>query len=376
MWCLCRALSCWPASRRYDDVAQSAPVALWSGRITMHLSYRETKTESQQGEKGYSWLFFSAGRPWLVALLVTLLLLALSVAFFVWYLHHSSDLSSDSIAGYAYAISGTICLVLAATLYSVRRRSRRRAVGQLNAALNWHVFLGILGIALLFMHSFGNFNPRTGTYALYGMIALVISGIVGRMFDHFTPRKIAAVVDKALTEQGEDQVETISRRLQSIVVHNTQEIRSFKASDIRGLSIAGIPPTPRPDVEISANGAASLTPAEAGRKAGQVLQAPWDLAYISLEETPQEMDRDAQQYRFIPDRKSALARPGALIPGAREQVDALRSVQLALAREQYLRYIIRFWRILHISLAVLTVGLTLWHIEFALTLLIPTWMGH
>ena len=330
----------------------------------------------QDGEKGYPLFFLNTSPARLFSTLVVVLIIALAGGFYIWYSHTSNDASPDSIAGFAYAFAGTAFLLLAALGFTLQRRSRRRGIGQLNSALHWHIGFAIIGISLLFMHSFGNFNPRTGTYALYGMIALVISGIVGRMFDHFTPRKIAAVVDKALTEQGEDQVETISRRLQSIVVHNTQEIRSFKASDIRGLSIAGIPPTPRPDAEISANGAASLTPAEAGRKAGQVLQAPWDLAYISLEETPQEMDRDAQQYRFIPDRKSALARPGALIPGAREQVDALRSVQLALAREQYLRYIIRFWRILHISLAVLTVGLTLWHIEFALTLLIPTWMGH
>jgi hypothetical protein len=330
----------------------------------------------QDGEKGYPLFFLNASPARLFSTVVVVLIIALAGGFYIWYSRTSSDASPDSIAGFAYAFAGTACLLLAALGFTLQRRSRRRGVGQLNSALNWHIGFAIIGISLLFMHSFGNFNPRTGTYALYGMIALVISGIVGRMFDHFTPRKIAAEVDKALTEQGEDQVETISRRLQSIVVHNTQEIRSFKASDIRGLSIAGIPPAPRPDVEISANGAASLTPAEAGRKAGQVLQAPWDLAYISLEETPQEMDRDAQQYRFIPDRKSALARPGALIPGAREQVAALRSVQQALAREQYLRYIIRFWRIFHISLAVLTVGLTLWHIEFALTLLIPVWMGH
>ncbi|HLI09273.1 MAG TPA: hypothetical protein VKV40_22115 [Ktedonobacteraceae bacterium] len=319
----------------------------------MHLSYRETKTESQQGEKGYSWLFFSAGRPWLVALLVTLLLLALSVAFFVWYLHHSSDLSSDSIAGYAYAISGTICLVLAATLYSVRRRSRRRAVGQLNAALNWHVFLGILGIALLFMHSFGNFNPRTGTYALYGMIALVISGFVGRTLDRIMPRLIAGEVRKALTEQGDDRIEHISQKLQSIVVHNNERVQAFSAgSPAAAKSLVPVPFEPTK----------------------QSLNTPWDLAYISLEATPQELSAEAPQYRFIPDKKSNLARPGALMPGAQEHISELERVQQAMRREQFYRYIIRYWRLFHVALALLTVGLTIWHIVYAAQLLIPTFL--
>jgi hypothetical protein len=330
----------------------------------------------QDGERGYPLFFLNGSTARVLSTITVVLVIALAAGIFVWYSHISSDTSPDSILGYAYAIIGTALLLLAALGFTLQRRARRRGIGQLNAALNWHISFAIIGISLLFMHSFGNFNPRTGTYALYGMVALVISGIVGRMFDHLMPRKIAAEVDKALTGQGEDQVETISRRLQSIVVHNTQEIRGFKTSELRDLSMAGMPPTPHTNTDISANGIVNMTPAEMTRKAGQALQAPWDLAYISLEETPQEVDRDAQQYRFIPDRKSALARPGALIPGAREQVEALHSVQLALSREQYLRYIIRFWRIFHISLAVLTVGLTLWHIEFALSLLIPIWLGH
>jgi hypothetical protein len=102
-----------------------------------------------------------------------------------------------------------------------------------------------------------------------------------------------------------------------------------------------------------------------------VLQSSWDMAYISLEETPQEMTRDNGQYRFVPDRRSSLARPGALYPGAEEHMSALAEVQQALTQEAFFRYVIRFWRVFHIALAVVTVGLTLWHIEFALSLIIP-----
>jgi hypothetical protein len=102
------------------------------------------------------------------------------------------------------------------------------------------------------------------------------------------------------------------------------------------------------------------------------LYTSWDLAYISLEETPQEMSRNTAQYRFVPDKKSALTRPGALMPGAQEQISALQNAQRALQREQFYRYVIRYWRVFHIGLVLLTIGLTLWHIEYALQLLIPT----
>lgn len=326
----------------------------------MRSAYRETAGGNEQGERGYPLLFFPGGRSWLLALLFTLLILGLSIAFFVWYAHHSNDLSPDSIAGYGYAIVGTTCLALAATLYSIRRRARKRAIGQLNAALNRHVFLGILGLALLFMHSFGNFNPRTGTYALYGMIALVISGFVGRALDRVMPRLIAREVRKALTEQGEDRIERISQQLQAIVVHNNEQVRTFSTGGTASSRDTSLVPAPGPRAPL---------PFEPSK---QALHTPWDLAYISLEATPQELSVDAPQYRFIPDRKSNLTRPGALLPGAQEQISELERVRQAMQREQFYRYVIRYWRIFHVALALLTIGLTVWHLVYAAQLLLPT----
>jgi hypothetical protein len=42
-----------------------------------------------------------------------------------------------------------------------------------------------------------------------------------------------------------------------------------------------------------------------------------------------------------------------------------------MLREQFYRRIIRYWRILHILLSFITVGLVIWHITFALILLLP-----
>ena len=321
------------------------------------------------GAKGYPWLFFHTTPSWLSGLLVTLLVLGLSSAVFVWYIRTGHDASPDSIAGYACAIAGTICVVLATVLYSIRRRSRKRGVGQLNKALNWHVFLGIIGLILLGMHSFGNFNPRTGTYALYGMIALVISGFIGRALDHLMPRMIASEVRKALTAQGDDRIENISQKLQAIVTHNSQRLEAFPTTSMP-------PNSERSSISLQGQTAqAAQTDALPFKPAtGRALDTPWDLGYISLEATPQELGDEAPQYRFIPDKKSNLARPGALMPGAQEHISELEHVQKAMQREQFYRYIIRYWRVFHVALALLTAGLTIWHLVYAAQLLIPTLM--
>jgi len=314
-----------------------------------------------EGEKGYPFIFFQKTPSWLTSFLVGLLIAGGCGIFYVWYSTTSPDPAADSTVGLVYAVLGTILMVLAAIMFSLRRRARRRAVGQLHAALDWHICFGVAALAILFMHSFGNFNPRSGTYALYAMIALVISGAIGKLLDMLLPRMIAAEANKALTAQGEDRLQNITKQLESIVTHNTQPPRgfAFNSSANAAARTQGMP-APKADRP------RSLVP----------LQDSWDLAYISLEETPQEVNLDARQYRFVPDRKSALTAPGALIPGAKEQLSAMSEVQQALQREQCYRYIIRYWRIFHVALAFLTVALTVWHIEYALELVIPTLFHH
>ncbi len=308
----------------------------------------------KKGERGYPWIFsyFTATR--IKTIILTIFIVGVSGIGYVWYSRNGSDPYPDSVVGLTFAIAGTLCFVCAGVLHTLRRRSRKRAIGTLNASLQWHIALAIMALALLFMHSFGNFNPRTGTYALYGMIAMVISGFIGRTLDHFMPRLITQEVQKALTAQGEDRIATISQKLQDIVVYNSQEVQPFQAQPQQG-----------PPFTTTRNGKQGTSSAFGN---GAV---SWDLAYISLEETPQELNRSEQHYRFVPDRKSALAQPGALIPGAQAQIAAIEDVQQALQREQFFRYIIRYWRVLHICIAIATLGLTLWHIEYAVTLWLP-----
>ncbi len=314
----------------------------------------DADNNSKQDARGYPWFFSQLTPARVKSVLVTLLVVGIGAGVYVWYSRNGSDPYPDSIVGLAFAIAGTLCFACAGLLYTLRRRSRKRAIGKLNASLQWHIAFAVMALALLFMHSFGNFNPRSGTFALYGMIAMVISGFIGRTLDHFMPRLITREVQKALTTQGEDRITSISQKLQDIVVYNAQEVQSLSASLQQGL------------------------PFNTGRKGKQGTtstlgngSASWDLAYISLEETPQELSRTEPHYRFVPDRKSALVQPGALIPGAQAQLAAIEDVQQALQREQFFRYIIRYWRILHICIALATLGLTLWHLEYALTLWLP-----
>ena len=326
------------------------------------------RKSSRSGETGYPWLFFHRGRSRAIGLVITIIVCGLSGAFYVWYSQSGYETTPDSWAGLGYAVIGTVFLILAAVLYSIRRRLRQRVVGKLNASLNWHVLLAMMGLVVLFLHAFGHFAPISGTFALYSMIVLVISGFVGRALDHLLPRLIAREVDKVLTLQGDDRIESVSQKLQAIVVHNSQEDRGLMVNSspstqastpVRSATPHGLP--------FTTNGQQPSGPSGPSGPLG----ASWDLAYISMELTQQELDLNAPHYRFIPDKKSALNRPGAFIPGADEHLSELEDMQLAMRREQFYRYIIRYWRVLHIILVFITLGLVTWHLIFVSTLLWP-----
>jgi hypothetical protein len=320
-------------------------------------------TEAVRGETGYSWLYKATVLNGGVRATVTILVISLSAGFFAWYTRSGEDAAPDSTVGLVYATIGTILLLLAATQFSRRRRSHRnRTIGGLRSALGWHMCFALMGLAFLAMHSFGEFNPRSGTYALYGMIALVISGLVGRGLDRIIPRLIAGEAHRALNMEGGDRIETISQKLQAIVGHNTQKIQGFAAPGGKKAEVSS-EQDPLLPVFLGQG------PVKSWRE--QTLHTPWDLAYISLESTPQELSRD-DQYRFVPDKKSGLTRPGALMPGTEEHISELAEVQQAMRREIFYRYITRYWRTFHILLALLTVGLLVWHVVYALQLLLPT----
>jgi hypothetical protein len=277
---------------------------------------------SERDNKGYPLFFFHPSNQWKLSLLVSLTILAISAGFFVWATHVSDDMGGDSFAGLVFAVASTTFMFLAAVSFSLRRRSPQRSVGTLNAVLNWHACFGVISLVMVFLHAFGNYNPRTGTYALYAMIALVISGFIGRFLDRVMPRLMAQRVRKALTPRGEDRIESVVNKMQSAIMTDKQRQRTFQTAQ-SGVS---------------------------GRQG--ILQTGWDTAYTSLGEVSQEMARYGGQYRQEPMR-------------------AIKEVQQALKQEMFLRYVIRYWRIFHIILAVVTVGLTLWHIEYALALVIP-----
>ena len=261
------------------------------------------------GERGYPWFSWSKSSTSRKTITVFCLIVVAALLFSHWYTTHSSDLAPDSSVGYLYALLGTGCFLAAFICYWRKRRSHQRKVGALNKSLNWHTLFGLLGLFFLLLHSFGNFNPRSGTYALYGMIGLVVSGIVGRILDRLLPKLATQEVSLALTAQGEDRIDTITRKLDVLA-------------------------SQRPSTSLPMPGFPTVS------RSGEVRTL---VPYQMIDPVQQKTD---------------------------EQILVLHSIHQAMHREQCYRYIIRYWRLFHRVLALLTGALTIWHLIYAAQLLL------
>lgn len=103
--------------------------------------------------------------------------------------------------GHALGILGAILMLMAETLYTMRKRfGWFRRLGQVRHWLSFHIFTGIVGPALVLMHTGLEFRGLAGLTTLL-TILVVASGFLGRYIYTAVPRTLAGVeVDRRTLE--------------------------------------------------------------------------------------------------------------------------------------------------------------------------------
>ncbi len=102
--------------------------------------------------------------------------------------------------GHALGILGAVLMIMAETLYSARKRLRFFRFGQMRHWLSFHIFTGIVGPALVLMHTGLEFRGLAG-FTMLLTILVVASGFLGRYIYTAVPRTLAGIeVDRRTLE--------------------------------------------------------------------------------------------------------------------------------------------------------------------------------
>lgn len=100
-------------------------------------------------------------------------------------------LRSSGDVGLTCAFVGSALLLLNLTYLLRKRFARGRWIGNLRAWMGLHVMTGILGAALILVHSAFLMRSAPGVLAISCLGIVVVAGLVGRYFFSLVPRSLA-----------------------------------------------------------------------------------------------------------------------------------------------------------------------------------------
>ncbi len=105
---------------------------------------------------------------------------AVIVALYLGWANRDEEyISADTGLGYWLGIVGSL-MMLALLLYPVRKKARYLRFGKVPTWFRSHMFLGIVGPLAIIFHSNFHANSLNASVALFFMLTIVASGIVGR----------------------------------------------------------------------------------------------------------------------------------------------------------------------------------------------------
>jgi len=101
--------------------------------------------------------------------------------------------AASGLFGHSIGILGFGLMLATETLYSWRKRTRRKAWGRMSAWLKFHIFTGLVGPYLVFLHAAWKFHGLAGITLLMTAI-VVVSGFFGRYIYTAVPRTVDGVI--------------------------------------------------------------------------------------------------------------------------------------------------------------------------------------
>ncbi len=153
----------------------------------------------------------------------------------------------------------SFALVLIVAAYTLRRRFMRGLPGRVQAWLWMHVWFGIISILIAFMHE--NFQNIThdiewtkmrfteyyfGTSALFALLILVLTGVIGRLLDIWQARVIASEADTngvGITRSVEDRQFELSLAVERLSAGKSVQFKQYceQALHTKGMLLKLLP---------------------------------------------------------------------------------------------------------------------------------------
>jgi hypothetical protein len=129
--------------------------------------------------------------------------------------------AAGELFGHTLGLLGFFLMILTETLYSLRKRTRSARWGKMSEWLQFHIFTGLVGPYMVFLHTSWKFNGLAGAVTLMTLI-VVISGFIGRYIYTRIPRTVDGIeIDTPL---GEAQAAALANARRLLALWHTIHI--------------------------------------------------------------------------------------------------------------------------------------------------------
>jgi len=119
---------------------------------------------------------------------------------------------ASDLFGHSIGILGFIMMLMAESLYTLRKRSRSARWGRMSSWLQFHIFTGLVGPYMVLLHTSWKFNGLAGIVMLLTVI-IVASGFMGRYIYTSVPRTAEGIEIEA--NELEQQIRSTDGELQN-----------------------------------------------------------------------------------------------------------------------------------------------------------------
>ncbi len=194
---------------------------------------------------------FERAKPWLLLAVLILIVVGLAAI-----LRFEAIRSLIEVTGTTFAlVTGlgvvTLILILIPLFYSLRKRNlQERMPGTMMAWLQAHVYIGVLSLAVVFVHiwipSFSQ-GWSSGKAALAVFALLVISGIAWRIIYSVIPPRVAENVGNLSTVDTREKSRIIKVEIDKLLAGKSTKFQQAVASRLKGLPAEKMTGSDEPD---------------------------------------------------------------------------------------------------------------------------------
>lgn len=142
---------------------------------------------------------------------IFVLLLAIVAGTFIWSAKREFPHGGSQI-GLIFGTAGYLLILLLA-YYGIRKRSYRSRFGTLEQWLQSHIYLGLLVLVLLSLHTGGRFNDTIAVTTFVLAAVVVLSGIAGAILFVTVPRLLTEVESNLTVEEISQQLNQLGRNM-------------------------------------------------------------------------------------------------------------------------------------------------------------------